>query len=289
MRRFLDRSDGKLLRRSSHYTRIIPYVMPRRVDASVYYNQRVEIAKAEEVLREVNEKHNMAAGIMDLIIATFVRTISQKPKVNRFVHSKKIYARNNISVAFAVKKNMDDDSETTEVKVFFEPTDTIVDVSRKIREAIENNKGMDTSNNQDAFTKFMRILPGFVISFVIGLIKLMDRFRIMPKFIYDLSPFHASFFVTNLGSLRIDSVYHHLYEIGTVSWFCGLGKKKSEYVVQKDGSVKKVKYMEIRYVLDERIADGFYGANALRLMTKYMNNPRLLLDPPEKVVVDDEI
>ena len=202
---------------------------------------------------------------------------------------KKIYARNNISVSFAVKKDMTEDSETTEVKVHFEPTDTLMQVSKKIRQGIEDNKGDDTQNDQDVFTKVMRYLPGFMITFVIGLIKLLDKLGLVPKFIYDLSPFHASFFLTNLGSLRIDSVYHHLYEIGTVSWFVGLGMKKSRNEILRDGSIKKKKYMEIKYVLDERIADGFYGANALRLMTKYMNNPRILLDPPTQVVEDNEI
>ncbi|QVK21514.1 2-oxo acid dehydrogenase subunit E2 [Mycoplasmatota bacterium] len=288
-RRIFDRPDGKLLRKLSHNGKIIPFVMPRRVDSTNQYNQNISIDNAEKVLKEVNEEHNLSAGIMDLVITAMVRTISQMPKVNRFIVGKKIYARNDISVSFAVKKDMNENSETTEVKIHFEPTDTLSDVSKKIRSVIVENKGDHAENDQDVFTKILRYFPGFLITFIIGFIKFLDRLGIMPKFVYKISPFHASFFLVNLGSLRIDSVYHHLYEIGTVSWFVGLGKKKSENIIQRDGSVKRRKYMEIRYSIDERITDGYYAANALRLMTKYMNNPKILLDPPKEVVEDNEI
>ncbi|XMB86698.1 2-oxo acid dehydrogenase subunit E2 [Mycoplasmatota bacterium WC44] len=289
MRRLFDRPDGEHLKKLSHYNRIIPFVMPKRVDSTAQFSQKLCIDEAEKVLREMNEEHGLNAGIMDLVMAAFVRTISQKPKVNRFVMGKKIFARTEISSSLALKKEMNENAETTEMKVIYSPEDTLLDVSKKIRVGIENNKGLNTENNQDAFTKILNLMPDFIISFIIGTVKLLDRLGLLPKSIRELSPFHASFFITNLGSLRINPVYHHLYQIGTVSMFLSIGKKYKENELQKDGTVKTKKYIDLKCVLDERIVDGFYAAQAIRLALRYINNPRLLLVPPNEVIVDNEI
>lgn len=287
--RLFDRPDGKHLKKLSHYNRIIPFVMPKRVNSTVHYSEVVCIDEALKVLKELNAEHGMNAGVMDLLMAAFVRTISQKPKVNRFVFGKKIYARNEISSSVAIKKEMSEEAETTEMKVIFDPKDTLLDVAKRIRAGIEENKGKESENNQDGFTKMLNLMPDFLISFIIWLIKVMDRMRILPKSIRELSPFHASFFLTNLGSLRINSVYHHLYELGTVSWFIGIGKKIKKFEVNGEGEKVTKRYIEMKCVFDERIADGYYSAQAIRQTVKYILNPTLLLTPPDEVVVDNEI
>lgn len=287
--RLFDRPDGKHLKKLSPYSRIIPFLMPNRNDATVYYSEKISIDNALEVLRTMNQEHGLNAGIMDLVIAAFVRTISQKPKMNRFIFGKKIYARNEIVSAFAIKKEMSEEAETTELKVKYLPTDTLVDVSKKIREGIDANKGMETANDQDGFTKVLNFFPDFIMSFSVFMIKLLDKMRILPKGIRELSPFHASFFVTNLGSLRINGVYHHLYELGTVSWFIGMGKKIKEFEKDENGNITIKRYIELKCAFDERIADGYYSAQAIRQTIKYILNPEELMSPPKKVYTDPDI
>ncbi len=287
--RLFDRPDGKHLKRLSHYNRIIPFVMPKRVNSTVQYSEVINIDEALKVLKELNKEHGTSAGIMDLVMAAFVRTISQRPKINRFVFGKKIYARNEISSAVAVKKEMSDNAETTELKVVYDPKDTLIDVAKKIRTGIEENKGGSSSNEQDGFTRMLNLMPDFMISFVIFLIKVSDRMGLLPKSIRELSPFHASFFVTNLGSLRINAVYHHLYEVGTVSWFIGMGKKIKKIEKDEDGNIVIKRYIELKCVYDERIVDGYYTAKAIRQTVKLILNPKPLLTPPDYVVIDDEI
>ena len=287
--RLFDRPDGKHLKKLSHYNRIIPFVMPKRVNSTVQYSEVISIDEALAVLKELNNEHGTNAGIMDLVMAAFVRTISQRPKINRFVFGKKIYARNEISSAVAVKKEMSDDAETTELKVVYDPKDTLIDIVKKIRGGIEENKGSSSSNEQDGFTKMLNLMPDFMISIVILLIRALDRMRLLPKSIRELSPFHASFFLTNLGSLRINAVYHHLYEVGTVSWFIGMGKKINKIEKDENGNTVIKRYIELKCVYDERIVDGYYTAKAIRQTVKLILNPKQLLTPPDSVVVDDEI
>jgi len=44
----------------------------------------------------------------------------------------------------------------------------------------------------------------------------LDKINLLPKSIIDLSPFHSSIFVTNVGSIGLDTIYHHIYNFGTV-------------------------------------------------------------------------
>ena len=107
----------------------------------------------------------------------------------------------------------------------------------------------------------------------------------MPKAIIELSPFHTSFFVTNLKSLGINHVHHHTYEFGTTGLFFAMGKEKVIPVVQK-GEIVTEKHMGYSLVSDERFCDGLYFAMALRELRKIMRNPAVLETPLEKKVED---
>jgi len=109
----------------------------------------------------------------------------------------------------------------------------------------------------------------------------------LPKFIIDLSPFHTSFFVTNLKSLGINHVFHHTYEFGTTGLFFAMGKEKTIPVMKK-GEVVEEKHMPFSLVSDERFCDGLYFALALREFRKMMRNPKALETPLDKKIEDDK-
>jgi len=124
---------------------------------------------------------------------------------------------------------------------------------------------------------------------VVFLLLHMDKVGIMPKVINQASPWHSSIFLTNIGSIGVESIYHHLYEFGTCSMFVAMGKKSRSHTFEKDGTFKTHKSIQLKFVLDERTCDGFYYASSMRQMSKYLNDPSLLLTPPEKVIVDDGV
>lgn len=276
------RIDGVRLKHLNHYQRIIPFVMPSRNDATVLYEANIDITHTLAFLKAFNQDNDTNASIMDVIMAAMVRMLSQRPHLNRFVVGKNMYARNQIIGSFALKKEMSEQAETTEVKITFDPADTLLDSVSKIRSGIEENKGNDATNDQEGFTNLMNKLPNWLISMVIGLVKGLDRIGRMPKSIHALSPFHASFFLTNLGSLGIGSVYHHLYELGTVSWFVGLGNIKTD---RKNETVKRT--IDLKFVYDERLTDGYYAAKALRMLVKFIEHPEKLLVEPKSVITDE--
>ena len=53
--------------------------------------------------------------------------------------------------------------------------------------------------------------------------------------------------------------------------------------------MKGYKSILLKYVMDERICDGWYYASSMRMLDRILMNPSVLLTPPEKVVVDDGV
>ena len=51
----------------------------------------------------------------------------------------------------------------------------------------------------------------------------------------------------------------------------------------------KKRIISLKMVVDERICDGFYYASSMRMFSKILQNPEVLLTPPEEVLVDDGI
>jgi hypothetical protein len=287
-RRLGDRSDGYRLRKIDPFFRIIPHLMKERSESQIFFEERIYIATAQQMIRDLRSE-GYRCGFLHIVIASMVRVISQKPKINRFIRGRKHYARREISISFAIKKEMSVKGEETTVKVKFQPDATIYDVIEKVNKVIEDNKQQDQKNNTDRFVKFFRFVPGFIVAGAIGFIRLLDNMGILPKFIIELSPFHSSIFVTDVGSIGIKPVYHHLYNIGTNTAFIAFGTRTKEQVVDKELNVEHKKALDLRVVADERIVDGYYFATAIKLASKIMNDPNCLKEPPLDIEIDDEI
>ena len=144
----------------------------------------------------------------------------------------------------------------------------------------------DTSSDFDKTAKLFSYIPRLVMKFGIWFINLLDYFGLLPKRLLNLSPFHGSFFITSMGSLGIPPIFHHLYDFGNVPLFCSFGAKQKRNVLREDGTVKQEKYVDITFVMDERICDGYYFASALKLMKQIMRDPFVLDRPPERVLED---
>ncbi len=285
-RRWGDRYDGYRVRDLDLPFHIIPVIMRNRCDSEVFFEEKVDIAPLEEFVRKKRKEDLPNLHTMHVILAAMVRVYALRPRINRFVAGKKIFAHNNIRFGMTVKRSLSLDGEETEVLPVFNPTDTLQDVMETFNGELET--AFDSEANQsDSVNRFFSYIPTWLKSFVVMVLRNLDKFGKLPKFIYRASPFHTSCYLTNVGSLGIDSVYHHLYEFGTNSCFLAIGKKLTEYSVNAKGETEKKKVMNFRFVVDERICDGFYYANAIKLFCKYLKHPELLELPPEEL--PDEI
>lgn len=283
-----DRYDGWRVRNVDAVFSVIPYFLRTRMDAQNFFEEKIDIDHIEEFIKE-HKDDIPNLSLMHIVMAALVRLISQRPHLNRFVIWNKIFARNHVNFSIAVKRTLSDEGEETLIKPYFLPTDTLQDIVRKTRLEQENNQQVGQKNSSDSISKILGFLPDLVLRIVVFLLLHMDKVGIMPKFINRASPWHSSIFLTNIGSIGVESIYHHLYEFGTCSMFCAMGKKSRRHTIDHNGDMKSHKSIQLKFVLDERICDGFYYASSMRLLNKILSDPSLLLLPPEKVIIDEGV
>jgi len=121
---------------------------------------------------------------------------------------------------------------------------------------------------------------------VVWLLKVLDYNKLLPRFLTKLSPFHGSLFITNLGSLGIPPVRHHLYEFGNLPLFLAIGKKYSKYELNKLGEPEKKRYIDFILTLDERICDGHYFSRAFKRLQRLLEHPEELDIAPQTITED---
>lgn len=287
-RKWGDRYDGWRVRKVDPVFRVIPYILRTRMDAQNFFEEKVPIDHIEAFIKE-HKEDIPDLSIMHVIMAATVRLLSQRPNLNRFVVWNKIFARNHINFSIAIKRSLTDDGEETLIKPYFQPEDTLQDVVRKTRQEQLANQQQGVENASDAISKVLGKLPDWLMRVVAWKLLWLDKVGLLPRFIHEASPWHCSVFLTNIGSIGVESIYHHLYEFGTCSNFVAMGKKSRFHTYNKEGGLTAHKQIRLKFVLDERICDGYYYASSLRLMTKYLLDPSILLTPPAKVVKDEGV
>lgn len=282
-----DRTDGRKIKTLSPIIKMMPYIMSRRSDASNTYADSFDITAVDQYCRQKVKEGYSHFGFLHVILAAYIRTVSQRPGINRFISGQKLYSRDNeIVVVMTIKRNMTLDAEETCIKVKFSPTDTVDEVYEKFNSVVMANNKEGETNSFDKLNKALLFIPGLLLRWTVKLLNFLDYFGILPKKILELSPFHGSMIITSMGSLGIKPIYHHIYDFGNLPIFISYGMKRSAISLDKEGNVTKKKYIDIKVVTDERICDGYYYASAFKLIKRYIENPSVLENPPEQVIPD---
>ena len=275
------RSDGRVIKGIDPIFKIMPHVMKRRSDAQVFYTEEIPLAPLDEYIAK-KDAEGIKLNYMTIIYAAMVRMLSIKPHLNRFVVNGRLYARKNIYISLVIKKGMSETAEETNTKLEFNGTENIFEVKKVLDEEIAKNKEVTNDNNMDSFVKALTHIPNIILKGVVNFLMFLDRHEMLPKPIIALSPFHTSAYLTNVGSLGIDAIYHHLYDFGTTSMFLAMGKKRKG-LIYEDEELRQEKSLSLRWVLDERVCDGYYYANAVKMFNKFLKKPELLEEHAERV------
>ena len=276
------RADGRVLKEVDPIVALTPYLMPMRCDAQVILNYKVDYERlARYIVQKGNEGYKFT--FMELLIAAYVRTVSELPEINRFVSNKRLYARTQLTASFALLKETQevDAIEENTVKCHFDPRDTIYYVAERVNNAIEQNRREEADNATLKVAKLL--LRPALANTVVFLARALDRYGVLPKYIMEASPFHTSLFITHMGSIGMPAVNHHIYNFGTTSLFLSLGSVERQTVIGSDGKAARKRYLPIGITADERICAGAMYARMVNRMMHYLNNPELLEAPPETV------
>ena len=283
-----DRIDGRRVRTLHPMDQITAYFQWERNICSNHFEESFEISQMERYIRQKRREGLTDFGITHVLLAAYVRGIAKYPQLNRFVSGQKVYSRgNDIQYCMVVKKDMQVSSPDTAIKVHLTPSDSAIDVYNKLNAAVDSVKStQELDSSLDGLIMALNLIPGVFLKFTVWFLKLLDYFGLLPKFLLELSPFHGSLFFTSMGSLGIKPIYHHLYDFGNLPVFGSFGMKRKAYELQEDGSVALRKYIDVKFVLDERICDGYTYATFFKYYRRLIQHPEILDNPPEEVARD---
>ena len=280
--------EGRRVKSLPPMSYVSPYIMKTRNTASNFISDTIDIEKAEEYIRKKRKEGLTSFGLLHLFLATYARTVSQRPGINRFIRGQRIYTRDHIEVMMTIKKEMSLESPDTCIKFYMQPDDSPETIYNNFNKLIEENKASSGDGGESDFESTARILtyiPGLILRGAVAILRTMDYFGLLPRFLTHISPFHASLAITSMGSLGIPPIYHHLYDFGNIPVFISYGAKRKAYELNKNGEVELKRYVDIALVTDERICDGYYFASALKMMRSILNDPDQL-DTPVEVIKD---
>ena len=263
--------------------RVVPHIMTERHDAMNMITLNIPVDPINKYMR-AKAADGIKMSHMDVFLAAYLRTMAEFPHLNRFISNRNVYRHKDITVSLVVLKNGSREDETMN-KIYFEPTDTIFDVHEKVNKYVEDNRKYDHSNATDKIINVLLSIPG-LLRFGVNILRFMDKYGLLPMAIVKASPFHASLLITNLASIRTNHIYHHVYDFGTTSVGMALGNMREIPRRTLDGEIVHERCIPIGLVMDERIASGSYFALAFRSFKRYLKNPELLEQPPEKIVED---
>jgi len=272
-----DRKDGKLIRNidSMHY--IMPLIYPNRCDNEAFMQLTIDLTKAEEYLQKKNmSEPEYKYNLFQLVVTAVLKTITLRPLMNRFIANGNMYQRNEITAAFTVKKIFSDKGGEALARIYAKGEDNIDTIHNEIYRQVSFCR----SDDKDASTASMDIVQKIPFKHLVGaIVRFLDRHGWMPSSMIATDPYYCSAVLTNLGSLNMDSGYHHMTNWGTNSLFCAIGLIKKRPFYDEEGNCEMKTSVSLGLTIDERIADGYYYSKTLRLLKTLLENPELLEKP----------
>ena len=282
------RPDGKRLRHLDPIVQITPYLMPMRCDAQVFLQHNLDYEKMSRYIVS-KSREGEKITFMQIIVAAYVRAVSQHPEINRFIFNKQYYARNNCSVSYTVLKDpQNPESDETTVRICFDLTDTLFDVRDRMNRAVETSRATADGDFVIRLARAVLKIPG-VATFLVAAVKLLDRYGLMPGILCRELPFYSGLFITNNGSIGLPAPLHHIYNFGDVSLFMGMGGVQKEAFVDPDGRTRMRRWMPMGITADERVCSGAHYSAFFADVMRMIANPEEMEKPPETVKFEEGV
>ena len=250
---------------------------PRRCDADVFINTPIDVTNLVEYINKKKKKGEKVTYFHAFLLS-LAKTIYNRPKLNRYVKNRHMYEHTNVSISFVAKVEFEDDSEEVMLIIDVAPEDNIDTISKKIYDQISvlRNKKFE-KKGANGVLDTLGAMPNFIRVPLVGFLKWTDDKGILPKSLQEDDIYFASAIVTDIGSLKSDSIYHNNTNFGTASSITSIGEIRDEIKIV-NGKETKYKAAKFGINFDERVADGFYMIKAFKILEYIIENPKLLED-----------
>ncbi len=281
---FGDRKDGRLLRELDALHFVTGVLYPNRCDNEAFISETIDLTNINEYLKKKNyDGIDYKYNLFQIVNTAILKTITLRPKLNRFIVNGNFYQRYGVSTSFVIKKQFKDSGEEALAFIRAKDSDSIDTIHDEIKRQVmegRSEKKDSSSQSMDFFNKIPRCVSKFLLHFVMWL----DKHGWVPKFLIDYDPYYSSCVISNLGSVKMKSGYHHLTNWGTCSMILLIGQIKKRPMFDDEGNVKMIESVDLGLTIDERLADGYYYSKTIQILKHLLENPELLEEDLNKEV-----
>lgn len=271
-----DRRDGTLLRSIDSMHFIMPMIYPNRCDNEAFLSECIDLTNINKYLEQKNaESPEYKYNLFQIMVTAILKTITLRPKMNRFIANKNMYQRKEVSAAFTVKKLFSDEGGEALTFIHSKPDDNINTIHNEIYRQVSFCRSENKDESTAAMDAFQK-LPRFIAKAGVRFVAFLERHGWAPQALIATDPYYSSVVLSNLGSLKLHAGYHHLTNWGTCSVFCVIGEIKKRPFYDENGNEDLRESVDLTLTIDERIADGYYYSKTIRLLRKLLENPELL-------------
>lgn len=283
-----DRKDATLIRDADPLHAFMPYLLLGRTDNEALLNDELDLSAVTEYLEKKNEgSPDFKYTIFHVVLAALAKTIYLRPAMNRFMQGHRLYQRNDISFSFVVKRAFSDHAEEALVIMKVREDSDLSPIEQVYTKVKREVQGIRKENSEGGTIKVINLLnriPRPFLRVVAKILFWLEYHGWVPSALQKIDPYHATCFVSNLGSIKMTASYHHLIDWGTNSFFVIIGEKQWKPLFSRDGNYEMREMLPLGFTIDERIADGFYFANSVKILRYIFAHPEILDEPLTKPV-----
>lgn len=275
-RRWGDRRDARLVHDNDPLHFFLPYIYPHRADNEAVVTEQIDLTAMNAFLAEKNAgRTEDKYTLLHALVAALVRTITLRPKMNRFIQGHRLYQRDDLTTGFVVKKQFADNGAEALAFLKWGPETTIDTVHEKVMAEIHECRS-DKLDNSTAGMEMFTHLPRWLMRIAMRILFIMDYYGRAPYSLVKADPNYSTVFISNLGSIKLNANYHHLSNWGTTSIFLVIGKKHLAPVYDEKGNMEMHEVVDLSITLDERIADGYYYSKSIQILKHLLQHPEML-------------
>ena len=281
----MGRKDGTRIKNLSGMGQLIMDINPMRIGSEVYINEDVDVTEVMNYLK-AKKKVDAKVTFFHAIVTALGKTIYSKEKLNYFISNRHLYKRNEVVISFVAKVEFNDTAEEMMILIPIEEKDNIDKISLKIRRKVDEIRKKKESTDKKGANSAIDVigkLPNIIRVPLVGILKKFDSIGLLPESLKEDNLYYSTAIVSNLGSIKCDAIYHHISDFGTCSIIVTIGEVQEKKVLI-EGKEETRHFCSLGITLDERIADGFYFAQAVNIIKEICANPKLLEEQVSKKV-----
>ena len=257
---------------------------PNRCDSFVYSQVDVDMTNLVKYI-EKRKKAGDSITVFHAFVTALGKVIYNRNKLNRFVSNRHVFEHNDVVISFVAKVAFEDKAEEMMIMVPIKDNDNIDTISKYISDKVNGirNEKVKKEGANDAIDVLGK-LPNIIRIPVVGLLKFCDKKGILPASLVQDNLYYSSTIVSNIGSLKTNSIHHNITNFGTCSSLITMGEIRDKEIITRDGKKEVRKICDWGIAFDERVADGFYLIKSMEYLQYIFNNPELLEEDANKKI-----